>query len=110
MNKLGLWMSIVLIGASHFAYANHHEAADAKHGEKCESMANADFSISSLDTDKNNVITIQEYLAGNASNTEKIFKHIDANSDGVLDLEEQKEIEAVYKKIHEDLIPKTTKM
>jgi endonuclease IV len=110
MNKSGLWISLLLIGTAQIAYANHHEAGEDKHGEKSESIANADFGISGLDTDKNNVITIQEYLAGNASNTEKTFKHIDANSDGVLDLEEQKEIEAVYKKIHLEHKAKTTTM
>lgn len=110
MNISGLWISLLLIGTSQIAHANHHEAGDAQHGEKSQSMANADFGISGLDTDKNNVITIKEYLAGDASNTEKTFKHIDANSDGVLDLEEQKEIEAVYKKIHEEHQAKTTTM
>jgi len=110
MKKSGLWISLLLIGNAQIAYANHHEASENKHGEKSESTANSDFGISGLDTDKNNVITIQEYLAGNANNTEKTFKHIDENSDGVLDLEEQKEIEAVYKKIHQELKTKTTTM
>lgn len=111
MKITGILLSLLaLIGASHIANANHHEAGDAKHGENCAGMSNADFSISGLDADKNNLITIQEYLAGDKNNNEKTFKHVDANGDGVLDVAEQKDIEAVYKAIHLKLMSKTTNM
>ena len=102
MRKTGLWIGVlILVSGSHMAYANHHEAGADAHGEKCEGMAQGDFSISGLDTNKDGVITKQEYLASGAKNAEKTFKHLDANSDGKLDLQEQKEIEAVYKAIHQ---------
>ncbi len=111
MKKLGLFVSLVMMmNAGNLAYANHHGEDSANHGAKCEGMENADFSISGLDTDKNKLITIQEYLAGDDTNTEKTFKHMDANSDGVLDLAEQLEIEAVYKAIHHQHKAKTTTM
>jgi hypothetical protein len=82
--------------------ANHHEEGQATGGEKCEGMSHGNFSISGLDANKDDVITLNEYLAGDQSNTEKVFKHIDANSDGKLDKAEQTDIEAVYKMIHQD--------
>jgi len=111
MQKLGLYVSLVtMICAVNLAYANHHGEHDSHDGTKCEGMENADFSISGLDKDKNKLITIQEYLAGDETNTEKTFKHMDANGDGVLDAEEQSEIEAVYKAIHLKHKSKTTTM
>ncbi len=111
MRKIGLWMSMVmLISGSHLAYANHHEAGEATHGEKCEGMTHGNFSISGLDANKDGVITQQEYLAGDTRNTEKMFKHMDANSDGKLDLDEQAQIEAVYKDIHQQYKEKKTSM
>lgn len=101
-------MALTVFGGSQLVFANHHEAGDAKHGHNCEGMAHGDFSISGLDANKDGVITKEEYMAGDARNTEKLFKHMDANSDGKLDLNEQKEIEAVYKDIHEKAMPKKT--
>lgn len=83
---------------STLSYANHHESHDAG---KCDDMSKASFSIGHFDSDKDGKITLQEYLAGDASNTEKTYQHLDSNSDGVLDMQEQKEIEAVYKLIHD---------
>ncbi len=111
MKKSGLYPSLVLLmGVVNLAFANHHGEDGSHHGAKCNGMENADFSISGLDTDKNKLITLQEYLAGNKTNTEKTFKHMDANSDGVLDVAEQSEIEAVYKTIHGQHKAKTTTM
>lgn len=111
MQKTRVWLGIfMLVSASQFAYANHHESGDDKHGEKCAGMAHGDFSISGLDANKDGAITKEEYLTGDKNNTEKTFKHIDANSDGNLDKAEQKEIEAVYKDIHEKHKAKTTRM
>lgn len=106
-----LWVgALMLIGGSQMVYANHVEAGDATHGEKCEGMLQGDFSISGYDANKDGVITLQEYLVGNPKNTEKTFKHLDENGDGKLDLQEQKEIEAVYKSIHQQYKTKTTAM
>lgn len=90
---------------STLSYANHHESGDAG---KCDDMSKATFSIGHFDSDKDGNITLQEYLAGDASNTEKTYHHLDSNSDGVLDVQEQKEIEAVYKVIHEQYKAKNT--
>lgn len=111
MKKSGLYVSLVmLMGLVNPAFANHHGEDGSHHGAKCDGMEKADFSISGLDTDKNNLISIQEYLAGDNTHTEKTFKHMDANSDGVLDTAEQSEIEAVYKTIHGQQKAKTTTM
>lgn len=103
-----LVMTLSVFGTSQFANANHHEAGEPAHGHNCEGMTHGDFSISGLDTNKDGVITKEEYAAGDARNTEKLFKHMDANSDGKLDAAEQKEIEAVYKDIHQKAMPKKT--
>ena len=102
MKKHSIWiLSICYVVLSQPTFANHHES-------KCEGMANGNFSISDLDANQDGNITKDEYLTGDKSNTEKIFKHIDANSDGQLDQTEQKEIEAVYKNIHEKHKTKNT--
>jgi hypothetical protein len=111
MKKTRLYLFLlILIGAANVAYANHHSEDANNQGSKCEGMQNGDFSISGLDLDKDMKITIKEYLTGDVNNTEKTFKHMDANSDGVLDLAEQKDIEAVYKIIHHQHKDKTTTM
>lgn len=97
-----------LISLSALSYANHHESGDAGHGAKCEDMSKANFGIGHFDTDKDGNITLQEYLAGDASNTAHTYKHLDANSDGKLDMQEQREIEAVYKTIHDQYKAKKT--
>lgn len=109
MKKYSLWIAVLLLmNGFSIAYANHHEDGDAAHEKKCEGMMNGDFSISYLDADKDGVITKQEYLTGDANNSEKTFEHIDANQDGQLDLAEQKQVESVYKDIHRNHKAKTT--
>ncbi len=109
MKKTGFWIGIlIMISGANLAYANHHEDGDGSHAKKCESMAQGTSSISGLDVNKDGLITKKEYLDGDAKNTEKTFKHIDANSDGQLSLSEQQEIEAVYIKIHQKHKGKTT--
>lgn len=104
MKQFGLWFgTLVLINGINIAYANHHEAGE----DACEGADKAAFCAANLDVNKDGVITRQEYLDGDKNNTEKTFNHLDANNDGVLDLSEQYEIEAVYKKIHDEYKAKT---
>jgi hypothetical protein len=77
------------------ALANH----DGAH-EGCTDMKNMDFSMKSLDTNKDGDISHDEYVAANKVDADKNFKHIDANSDGKLDAKEQKDVEEVLKAIH----------
>ncbi|HQS37301.1 MAG: hypothetical protein B7Y16_04775 [Methylotenera sp. 24-45-7] len=100
-----LVITLSSIFLSSFSYANHHESGD---GAKCHDMSKANFSISHFDSDKDGNISLQEYLSGDAANTEKTYKHLDANSDGMLDNQEQREIEAVYKTIHDQYKAKNT--
>lgn len=67
-------------------------------------ISKVDFSISELDTDRDGNISLQEYLAADVSNTEMIYRHLDQNSDGILDAEEQAAIEAVYQGMHEQQV------
>lgn len=98
-------VTLSAICLSSLSYANHHESGD---GSKCHDMSKASFSISHFDSDKDGNISLQEYLSGDATNTEKTYKHLDANSDGVLDNQEQRDIEAVYKTIHDQHKAKNT--
>ena len=101
MNKnLILLISLCFIGLSPLAYANHHEAGASGDEKKCEGMSHGTFSKSNLDTNKDGNISKEEYLSGDKLNSEKIFKHVDANNDGQLDSAEQKDIEAAHKDIH----------
>lgn len=102
MKNISIFVFALLsISLSALSHATQHGAADAAHGAKCEGMSNASFGIGHLDSDKDGNISLQEYLAGGGANAEKTFKHLDANGDGKLDAEEQREIEAVYKNIHD---------
>jgi hypothetical protein len=80
-------------------YQNSHAE---EHGAMpdCSKMP-PNYSISYLDENADGVISLQEYLQGDSSNQKKTFEHMDANHDGVLDVAEQKEIEEVYKLLHE---------
>jgi len=109
MKKSALFVAIAFgIGLSQSANADHHNDSKSMDAAKCEGMSNSNFSISSLDVNKDGIISKSEYLDGNKSNNEKTFKHIDANGDGKLDQAEQTEIEAVYKAIHQDIKSKNT--
>jgi len=77
------------------------------HDENALELGMADFGIGHFDTNRDGNISLDEYLAGSPANTEKVYQHLDANSDGVLDKQEQLEIEAVYKHMHEQLKIKT---
>lgn len=80
-------------------YQNSHAE---EHGATpdCNNMP-PNYSTSYLDENADGVISLQEYLQGDSSHQRKTFEHMDANHDGVLDSAEQKEIEKVYKLLHE---------
>jgi hypothetical protein len=104
MKKSALFFVIAFCtGFSQLANSNNHIESKSMDVTKCEGMTNSNFSISSLDVNKDGVISKSEYLDGNKSNNEKTFKHIDANGDGKLDQAEQAEIEVVYKAIHQNI-------
>lgn len=101
-------ISTVLIGLSAFlitamSYGQQPEPAsahDSKIDMHCNDISQADFSISHFDTDKDGNISLKEYLSADASNTERSYRHMDANGDGSLDTQEQQVIATVYKRIH----------
>lgn len=75
--------------------------AYAEHAEQSLDKSPDDFSIAHFDSNHDGNISLQEYLAGDPSNTERVYRHLDANSDGVLDQQEQTEVEAVYQLMHQ---------
>jgi hypothetical protein len=89
------------------AFAKSGVAENSMHDEYAFDLGMADFGISHFDTNQDGSISLDEYLAGSPANTEKVYQHLDANSDGKLDKQEQLEIEAVYKQMHEQLKTKT---
>ncbi|QDC43937.1 EF-hand domain-containing protein [Methylophilus medardicus] len=80
-------------------YQNAHAAAHEAMPD-CNKMSPS-FSISYLDENTDGSISLQEYLQGDPSNEKKMFEHMDANHDGLLDQAEQKEVEQVYQLIHQ---------
>ena len=109
MKKISLLLiALFCIALSPLTYANHHEAVESTNEKKCEGITNGSFSISGLDANKDGTITKEEYLSGDNTNSEIIFKHIDANGDGQLDQAEQKDIEVAYKDIHNKYKSKNT--
>lgn len=78
------------------AYAQHAERGPDVHDEQSQAVAPADSSIADYDTDHDGNISLMEYLAGDSSNTERVYQHLDANHDGMLDQQEQEEVKAIY--------------
>jgi Ca2+-binding EF-hand superfamily protein len=100
MTKILFLFAAVSMLASNIAAANHHEG--------CKNMKNMDFSMKSMDADKDGLISKDEYATANQTETNEKFKHIDANNDGKLDAKEQKDVEDVLKAIHSPAAKKPT--
>jgi EF hand len=90
-----LLIAATLLLCTSLAQANHHEG-----GEGCKNMEKMDFSMKSMDADKDGIVSKDEYVKSAQGDTDKDFKHIDANSDGKLDAKEQKDVEEVLKTMH----------
>lgn len=99
-----LFTSLLSVNAT---FAKSGAAEDSMHDENVLELGMADFGIGHFDSNRDGNISLDEYLAGSPANNEKVYQHLDANSDGVLDKQEQLEIEAVYKQMHEQLKIKT---
>lgn len=95
-----LFMAFLAINT---ASAKSGAAENSTHDNNALELGMADYGISHFDANQDGNISLEEYLAGSSANTEKVYQHLDANSDGKLDKQEQQEIEAVYKQIHEQL-------
>jgi len=95
--KLTLFTLLVFLVPS--IYQNSHAEAQGAMPD-CSKMS-PNFSMSYLDENTDGVISLKEYLEGDPTHQKKTFEHMDANHDGVLDTAEQKEIEQVYKLLHE---------
>lgn len=100
MTKASFLFATIFVFASNMAVADHHES--------CKDMKNMDFSMKSMDADKDGIISKDEYAAANQTEINEKFKHIDANNDGKLDAKEQKDVEDVLKAIHSPSAKKPT--
>jgi len=80
------------------------------HDHGADQLDSEMFYLGDYDSNHDGNISLEEYLAGDSSNTEKIYHHLDANGDGVLDREEQLEIQAIYKMMQDQLKSKTRRI
>ena len=84
------------------------QANDSNSNDSCKDMG-MNTSITQSDANKDNVVTLEEYLATEKNNAMSMFKHIDANGDGKLDAAEQKVIDEIMQKMsdpHANIIDK----
>ena len=65
--------------------------------------------IKKSDVNKDGVVSLEEYLAGEKVNATKMFQHIDANGDGKLDAAEQKDVDEVMKSMYSAPMPAAEK-
>ncbi len=98
-----LTILLIVLASASAAFAKSGSADNDQHDENALDLGMADFGISHFDSNKDGSISLEEYLAGSPANSAKTYQHLDANSDGKLDKQEQAEIEAVYKHMHEQL-------
>lgn len=98
MTKVSVLLAMIMVFTSNMATANHHEG--------CNDMKNTDFSMKSMDVDKDGMISKDEYAVANQDGINEKFTHIDANNDGKLDAKEQKDVEDVLKAIHGSAVKK----
>lgn len=88
MNVLkALAFSTLLFGATHLAYADHHEGHHGHDGYQ--------HSWQDADANKDGVISKDEFMAKHQQRAERMFSKLDANKDGKVD---QAEREAMNKK------------
>lgn len=91
---------LLTLGLSQLAFANHH---DGENGN-CKKMVQEKQSMQDMDINKDGIVSRDEFTAASKERTEKTFAHIDANSDGKLDNEEQQIAQEIwasrYKKHH----------
>ncbi len=78
--------------------ATNFTVAQANEAESCHGMATGT-SVTQSDTNKDNVVSLDEYLTTEKNNATNMFKHIDANGDGKLDAAEQKVIDQIMQGI-----------
>jgi Ca2+-binding EF-hand superfamily protein len=90
----------LILGLSQLALANHHDGESGN----CKKMMQEKKSMQEMDTNKDGVVSHDEFTTANLARIEKTFTHIDANGDGKLDNEEQQIAQAIwetrYKKYH----------
>ena len=74
-----LALSSLLLGLAQTANADHHEAGDPHHaGAHAHSWMDAD-------TNKDGVVSKEEFMAKHQERAEKMFSKLDTNNDGKVD-------------------------
>jgi hypothetical protein len=82
------------LGLSQLAFANH-DGADGKH---CERMKH---DMMDADTNKDGVISKDEFMAAHQARADKMFTMMDANHDGKIDQAERNAMKGKWKEHHE---------
>ncbi len=80
-------ISSMLLGLAQTANANHHEAGDHHAGAHGHSWMDAD-------TNKDGVVSKEEFMAKHQERADKMFSKLDANNDGKVDEAELKAMHA----------------
>ncbi len=83
------------LGLSQLAYANH-DGADGKH---CERMKH---DMMEADTNKDGVISKDEFMAAHQARANKMFDMMDTNHDGKIDQAERDAMKGKWKEHHEE--------
>ncbi len=81
------------LGLTQLAYANH-EGADGKHCDFKHGWQDSD-------TNKDGVISRDEFMASHQTRAEKMFNMMDTNHDGKIDQAERDAMKAKWKEHHE---------
>ncbi len=88
-------VSALALGLAQVAFANH----GADDGKSCDRKKH---SMMDNDTNKDGVITKDEFMSGHQARADKMFAKLDANNDGKVEQAERDAMKAKWKERHHE--------